>query len=284
MFCGKRAHSKPSHCSSSAFGQGDPTTDVVALQSVHQVLALESVKGGVSSERVPRDSCTQVATHARFDSNTNTAVDSSSPGIFLVDCMCAMTNLCVSLTSAGRAHKSAARPRAEAASAVCAHLSYAARLLQDTVMSERHTEQPTDLRQLLLGSPLNQREAEQRIKEELNSHLQGLLELIPRVYGALDPAQQAIAEVRRVAELDNIPCKRAMLLYGLFAEQEVFEHFKSSSKHCQLADDLKYRVLPFVFPAFFKESCQSPATFVLLTMMLAEMWGGETLGNWPSAP
>ena len=136
----------------------------------------------------------------------------------------------------------------------------------------------------MLGSPLQSKEGEEEIKEELNRHLRGLLDLIPRVYGNSDAVKQALMEVKRVVEMDNIACKRAMMLYGLFAEQEIFDHFRSSEKDSGLAEDLKKRVLPFVTPAFFKESCQSPETFVVLSMMLVEMWGGETLGNWPSVP
>lgn len=161
-----------------------------------------------------------------------------------------------------------------------ANLLFEERRHQDTAMSE----QKIGLRELMLGGPLYAEGGEDRIKEELNRHLRGLLELMPRVYGKSDAAKQALMEVKRVVDMDNIACKRAMMLYGLFAEQEVSDHFRSFDKESGLAEDLKKRVLPFVTPAFFKESCQSPETFVVLSMMLAEMWGGETLGNWPSAP
>lgn len=146
------------------------------------------------------------------------------------------------------------------------------------------SRQRMELRDMILGVPLCAEERTEIIKEELNRHLYGLLELIPKLYGQSDAAKQAVMEVNRIVEMDSIACKRAMLLYGLFAEQEIFEYFNAFDKDISLAGDLKRRVLPFVTPAFFKESCQTPDSFVVLSVMLAEMWGGETLGNWPNTP
>ena len=140
------------------------------------------------------------------------------------------------------------------------------------------------LRKLLLGTPLGDREEEQEIKEELNEHLLGLLDLIPKSYGESDACKQAVIEVGRVVEMDSVACKRAMLLYALYAEKEVCDYWRSSQTDgsSNLARDLKSRVLPFTCPRFFKNSCQAPETFVLLSMVMSEMWQGETLGNWPS--
>lgn len=147
-------------------------------------------------------------------------------------------------------------------------------------------EQGIGLRELLLGQALCAREDDDTIKDELNRYLRGILELIPRVYGSSDATKQALAEVKHVVEMDSIQCKRAMLLYGLFAETEISDYFSSNQADgsSALAKDLKSRVLPFVTPRFFKHSCQSPDTFVVLCMTLADMWGGETLGNWPAVP
>lgn len=147
-------------------------------------------------------------------------------------------------------------------------------------------EQKVGLKELMLGSPLSIREDEEKIKEGLNKHLRGMLELIPKVYGNSEAAKQAVMEVKHVVEMDSIPCKRAMVLYGLFAEREICDYWSSNQADgsAALAKDLQSRVLPFVTPRFFKHSCQSPETFVVLSMMLAEMWGGEKLGNWPNVP
>jgi len=142
------------------------------------------------------------------------------------------------------------------------------------------------LRRLLLGTPLGSREGEQEIKEELNEHIKGMIELVPKVYGNSDPCKQAVLEMKHVVSMDSVACKRAMLLYGMAVEKEVCDHWKEhqADGSSALADDLQSRVLPFVIPRFFKHSCQCPDALVILTMVLADMWGGEQLGNWPNVP
>lgn len=137
-----------------------------------------------------------------------------------------------------------------------------------------------------MGSPLGNREAEGVIEAEVNKHLNGLIELIPKVYGNTEPCRQAVAEVAAMAAMQDTMCKRAMLLYGLSKERDICEYWKShdADGSAALAEDLHSRVLPFVVPRFFKHSCQSPDAFVIITMLLSEMWGGEKLGNWPRVP
>lgn len=142
------------------------------------------------------------------------------------------------------------------------------------------------LRSLLLGTPLGQREGEARIEKEMDRHLKGMVKLIPQVYGNTEPCRQAVAEVKAVLQMHDVMCKRAMLLYGMSKEREMCDHWRSrdADGSAALANDLQSRVLPFVVPRFFKHSCQCPDAFVVMTMVMSEMWKGECLGNWPRAP
>ena len=146
-------------------------------------------------------------------------------------------------------------------------------------------EESTGLRRLIMGKALGDRVGEDNIGEELNGHLRGMLDLIPKVYGDSEPTKQALCELRNVIKLESVACKRAMLLYGMSTERELCDHWKSSQADgsAALAKALQSRVLPFVVQRFFKHSCQCPEAFVVLTMVLADMWEGEKLGNWPLA-
>ena len=76
-----------------------------------------------------------------------------------------------------------------------------------------------------------------------------------------------------------LACKRAALLFALHTEPEVQRYFADEP----FARDLYERVLPFLVPRFLKHSCQSPEAFVGACVVLADMWEGEPLGNWPRA-
>lgn len=143
------------------------------------------------------------------------------------------------------------------------------------------------LRALLMGTPIGNREGELAVVEGLNSHLLGLVELLPRVYGDNEPCRQAVMEVGAVVDMDAsrecVSCKRAVLLYALSNEPEVRAHWDSHEEDdsAALASDLSTRVLPFLVPRFLRENCQVPEAFVTLALVMAEMWAGERLGNWP---
>ena len=144
--------------------------------------------------------------------------------------------------------------------------------------------QKTTLRQLLLGSPLNDRESEAALAETLDKHLKGLEHLIPRVYGTDNSVEHAVREVQVVREMDSrkadqLACKRAMLLCAVAAERGVCDSFAARDDGFSL--DLRTRVLPFVLPRYLKTCCQNPEAFAVLVMVLSEMWYGERLGNWP---
>ena len=80
-------------------------------------------------------------------------------------------------------------------------------------------------------------------------------------------------------------CKRAMILFALRREPEIMHAFVEHDKRLgnpKFADDMIHRVLPFVCPRFLNDSAQCPNRFVLLCLLLSEMWAGERLGNWPA--
>lgn len=148
----------------------------------------------------------------------------------------------------------------------------------------------TALKDMVMGSPLGVEREKEAMVQSLNSHLLGLVDLLPRVYGDSDACKQAVLEVGTLIDMDDrrecIASKRAMLLYAIASEKEVAEHWaeQHSDGSAALAKDLSTRVLPFLVPRFFKNSCQSPEAFVVMALVMSEMWGGEKLGNFPLSP
>lgn len=136
------------------------------------------------------------------------------------------------------------------------------------------------LRELLMGPPLNDR-ADDRTAQQLNEWMRAIEEFIPKLYGETsEPALQARMEAKRFATFpnthDGLMCKRAALLFALSHEQEV-----GMAMGDTCARDMRERVLPFTCPHFLRHSCQAPDAFVMLSVVLSEMWAGERLGNWP---
>ena len=139
------------------------------------------------------------------------------------------------------------------------------------------------LRSLLFGTCARDRES---VAEDLNAHLRGLAGLVAEVYGDTEPCRQAVAEINTIVNMAStrecIYCKRAMLLFGMHQEEELVAYWADyRDDSAELARDLASRVLPFIVPRFIKESCQEPQAFVTLALVLADMWEGERLGNWP---
>lgn len=146
--------------------------------------------------------------------------------------------------------------------------------------------QRTSLRRLLMGPPLSQREEGEDTEgvQRLNEVLRAVKELLPQVYGEGIATEQASMELQRVIAMDasyeGMACKRASVLFAMVREQEVAAHFVGGEDPA-FAADLRDRVLPFATPRFVRHSFQTPDAFVVLTNVLAEMWAGERLGNWP---
>ena len=146
------------------------------------------------------------------------------------------------------------------------------------------------LRELLMGGCLSTKTDCDRLSESLNGHLLGLIDLLPRVYGDTDACRQAVLEVGTLVDMGMskrcIACKRAMLLYAIATESEISSHWSGSRSDgsSAMAKDLSERVMPFLVPRFFKHSCQAPEAFVVMSLILSEMWRGERLGNFSCSP
>jgi hypothetical protein len=167
-----------------------------------------------------------------------------------------------------------------------AHLWYAEPPRPDTARMTEAEGSKLGLRTLLMGTPMGDREGEDEVVDGLNRHLLGLMDLLPRVYGDNEPCRQAVREMGVIVDMDAskecVACKRAALLYALHNEPDVRAHWTEGggAGSAALARDLSSRVLPFVVPRFFKESCQVPEAFATLALVMSEMWAGEQLGNW----
>lgn len=141
------------------------------------------------------------------------------------------------------------------------------------------------LRPLLLGPPLSERRDATSARADarrLAPHVQSVQELLKATYGDGPEAAQAVCELDGVAALGpdvrGVACQRALLLFACHREPGVAAHFGDA-----YARDMAQRVLPFVTPRFVANQCQAPDAYVLLSLVLAEMWPGERLGNWPLA-
>ena len=152
-------------------------------------------------------------------------------------------------------------------------------------------ERRVGLRPLLLGPPLTERDDDPTLTT-LDSHLEAVLDVLPKVYGESDACKQAQMEFKKYLTMDpdhdGVLCKRAALLFSLGQEKELGAFFAEQERQVQgedgkptFAEDMKSRVLPFILPRFLRNSCQTPDTFVVLACVLNEMWAGERLGNWP---
>lgn len=154
-------------------------------------------------------------------------------------------------------------------------------------MQQNASGEPSTLRALLLGKPLDARcDAEavaadaRAINTALTRHLLGVCALLERLHGAArgDPkaaVTQAIRELRAVARAPvsatAITCKRAALLFALHHEPEVRCHFEAASG----GDTAVAMAAGLATPLFERHMCQNPAAYVTLCAVLAEMWHGE---------
>jgi hypothetical protein len=138
-----------------------------------------------------------------------------------------------------------------------------------------------DLRELLLGPPLCSRDDStlSKVDAALSAHVRAIPPLLRQVFKGTENLEQAIAEIEAVAALPpdacGVTCKRAAVLYAMSREAEIGNAFGTP-----LARDMVKRVLPFATPSFYASCCQNPQPYVLLCIVLAEMWEGERIGNW----
>tara|TARA_B100001109_G_scaffold66317_2_gene54084 strand:+ start:1181 stop:1687 length:507 start_codon:yes stop_codon:yes gene_type:complete len=139
------------------------------------------------------------------------------------------------------------------------------------------------LRRLLLGSDLASRDAPEQARADLDSYLAAVADLLPGVYGNTEPTRQAQLEIDSLIAMGSskecLACKRAMLLYAIFAEPGLAKNWQGAD--AEMAADLHSRVLPFLTPRFLGQSAQAPEAFLHLSLVLSEMWRGERLANFP---
>lgn len=129
-----------------------------------------------------------------------------------------------------------------------------------------------------------------RVHRELDRHLRGVREIVSRRYGDSQPMRQVMMEMETILAFPQdragLVCKRAALLFAL-REPEVAKYFDDLDGQTRKSDgprgfalDMAKRVLPLTAPLFIRNGCQAPDAFLILSLILSQMWQGEQLGNW----
>ena len=97
-------------------------------------------------------------------------------------------------------------------------------------------ERRAGLRPLLLGPPLTERQ-EDKTLTALDSHLEGVADLLPKVYGNNEASQQAQMQFKKFLQMesdrDGVLCKRAALLFALGREKELGTFFSEQERAIQ---------------------------------------------------
>ena len=145
-----------------------------------------------------------------------------------------------------------------------------------------------------MGLPLSQRSlaADAFERRSIDRLLAAVSALLPEIYGDTEACRQAKMELDTVVEQEganSLECKRAALLFALAREKELGLHLAQTAEAAgseddqRLVEDLQRRVLPFVFPRFLRNLCQTPDSMLTLSCVLSEMWAGDPLGNYGPA-
>lgn len=138
------------------------------------------------------------------------------------------------------------------------------------------------LHDALFGSRIAGREERDAATPRLNAILSGLVDVLRRELGDTEATDQAVLEMGRVIKLPltervAVQAKRAAVLYALWRERDVQEHFRQRGE-AALVDDLCGRVLPMVMPRFVANQCQVPDAAVVMTLVMHSMWAQEDIG------
>lgn len=142
-----------------------------------------------------------------------------------------------------------------------------------------------------MGPPLNERDKDTTLTT-LDWHIDAVAELLPSVYGNTEASQQAQMHFKQFLDMEQdyegVLCKRAALLFALAKEKEIGTFFSVQEQDIHghhgnptFSEDMQNRVLPFILPRYFRNSCQTPDSFVVLATVLSELWAGEQLGSYP---
>ena len=137
------------------------------------------------------------------------------------------------------------------------------------------------LHDALFGSSIAGRSECDTATPRLDAILKGLLRVLRRELGDSEATDQAVLELGRVIKLPlsdhmAVQAKRAAVLYALWKERDVQEHFRQRGE-AALVDDLCSRVLPMVMPRFVANQCQVPDAAVVMTMVINAMWSDEDI-------
>lgn len=116
------------------------------------------------------------------------------------------------------------------------------------------------LHDALFGSSIAGRKGRDAATPRLDAILEGLIDVLRREMGDTEATDQAVLEMGRVIKLPltehmAVQAKRAAVLYALWRERDVQEHFRQRGE-AALVDDLCTRVLPMVLPRFVFNQCQ----------------------------
>jgi hypothetical protein len=138
------------------------------------------------------------------------------------------------------------------------------------------------LRDALFGSRIADRRGRDGTTERLDCILKGVVPVLRRELGDSEATDQAILELGRVIALStkdhmSVQAKRAAVLYALWQEPDVQEHFRQRGE-AALVNDLCTRVLPLVMPRFVACQCQTPDAAVVTTAVLHSMWAEGDIG------
>jgi len=136
------------------------------------------------------------------------------------------------------------------------------------------------LEALLFGSPLRDRGGWDARAGELNGVILGVAELLEAKMDKSDAVEQAVMEWRGIAELEadyfGIACRRGALLFALYRECDVKQHFMGKGEDafvCELCDC----VLPLIVPPYMRAFLQNPERLVVAASVVMSMWGGNDL-------
>lgn len=144
---------------------------------------------------------------------------------------------------------------------------------------------PVGLRAMLVGPPLLDTRGVYA-REALDVHLDAIATFIRTAYPIddvdMETALREFAEVRAMSSENEagLACKRALLLFSMYMEDEVAEHFVATGgTDGQLATDLRDRLLPRLVPGYVADMCQRPDAFVRMASVMHEMWPVESFPN-----
>ena len=144
---------------------------------------------------------------------------------------------------------------------------------------------PMGLRAMLVGAPLLDARGVYA-REALDAHVDSVAAFLRHAYPIddvdMEAALREIAAVRAMsAETEaGLACKRALLLFSMYMEDEVTDHFIArGGADGRLATDLHDRLLPQLVPEYVSDMCQRPDVFVRMASVMHEMWPHESFAH-----